>query len=284
MCRLFGFRSAVLSRAHRSLVAAENALAVQAHAHPDGWGMGWFHGEQAHLLKSEAGAGDDLGFREASERLASHTMVVHVRRATVGEVTPENVHPFRHGRWVFAHNGTLHGWERLGPSLVADTPEDLRRQVAGSTDSEACFHWLLGRMRAAGLDDTGDAPTDVEHLGEVLAAALRELFAWSARLDCPRPVINFLLTDGRVFVANRAGRELHMASQKHLCRDAASCPAEKICLEAERRGDRVNHLLVSSERIGDEDRWEEVPEGVLVTLSADFRLRVREGAGKAASA
>jgi predicted glutamine amidotransferase len=42
----------------------------------------------------------------------------------------------------------------------------------------------------------------------------------------------------------------------------------------ERPHDRVNHLLVASERIGDEDTWEEVPEGAVVTLGEDFRLAV----------
>jgi hypothetical protein len=42
-----------------------------------------------------------------------------------------------------------------------------------------------------------------------------------------------------------------------------------------RADDRVNHLLVASERIGDEDRWEEVPEGGMVVLSEDFRLTMR---------
>lgn len=281
MCRLFGFRSAVLSRAHRSLVEAENALCVQAREHPDGWGIGWFHGDDAFLLKSQEGACDDASFRRASARLASHTLVVHVRRATIGAVEPKNVHPFRHGRWVFAHNGTLHGFEALAPVLAEQTPPDLRERVLGSTDSEAAFHWLLGRMRAAGLDETGVGDVDVDRLGEVLAVALRELFATSARLSCPRPVVNFLLTNGRVFVANRAGRELFMASQKKYCRDAATCPAEKICLEAKRATDRVNHLLVASERIGDEDHWEEIPDGTLVTLSADFRVRFREGVPQA---
>ena len=276
MCRLFGFRSAVLSRAHRSLVEAENALSVQARAHPDGWGIGWFQGDDAFLLKSETGAEGSESFRKASERLASHTLVVHVRRATVGAVEPRNVHPFRHGRWVFAHNGTLHGFDALGPVLAEDTPPDLREAVHGDTDSEAAFYWLLGRLRRAGHDPLG-ATVDADGVGDVLVDALRDLYALSLRHGCPVPVVNFLLTNGRIFFANRSGRELHMASQKRSCRDAATCPAEKICLAPVRADDRVNHLLVASERIGDEDAWEEVPEGTLVSLSADFRVRLRSG-------
>ncbi len=278
MCRLFGFRSAVLSRAHRSLIEAENALAVQARAHPDGWGIGWFHGEEAYLLKSAAGAEACEDFRRASERLASHTLVVHVRRATVGAIDPRNVHPFRHGRWVFAHNGTLHGFDVLGPVLAEDTPASLRAQVIGDTDTEALFAWLLGRMDAAGIDARGVVPVDVVALTEVLREALGMLFALCARLGLERPIVNFLLTNGRVFVANRAGRELYLASQKRRCRDAATCPAEKICLAPVRADDRVNHLLVASEPIGDEDVWEPIPDNTMVALTEGFRLHVAAGA------
>ena len=52
MCRLFGFRSAQPSTAHRSLAQAENALAQQSLQHPDGWGIGWFVDDDAYVVKS----------------------------------------------------------------------------------------------------------------------------------------------------------------------------------------------------------------------------------------
>jgi hypothetical protein len=45
-------------------------------------------------------------------------------------------------------------------------------------------------------------------------------------------------------------------------------------MNATRVDGRVNHLLVSSERIGDEDRWETVPDGTLIVLTEDFRLQM----------
>jgi hypothetical protein len=88
--------------------------------------------------------------------------------------------------------------------------------------------------------------------------------------------VNFILTNGSVFVANRSGRELFHATQKTICRDFATCTwPDKICMLPDRPGDRVNHLLVASERIGEEDRWHEVPEGTMLLLSEDFRLTTR---------
>lgn len=276
MCRLFGFRSAVLSRAHRSLVVAENALAIQAREHRDGWGIAFFHGAEPYLIKREAAAADCENFRRASARLASNTLVVHVRKATVGAVSPQNVHPFRHGRWVFAHNGTIHGFEAVRPRLLAETPAVLADRICGSTDTETVFHWLLARLGAAGLDPTGVTPVAPESLADTLAQATARLCAHSRAAGVPLPVFNFLLTNGVVFAAQRHGRELHFATQKVRCADADTCPwPDRICLEPTRPGGRVNHLLVASERIGEEDRWEEVPEGSLLTLGPDWVLRRR---------
>ena len=49
MCRMFGFRSVLDSHVHRSLLGAENALALQAEHHPDGWGVAYYLGGAPHL-------------------------------------------------------------------------------------------------------------------------------------------------------------------------------------------------------------------------------------------
>jgi glutamine amidotransferase len=279
MCRLFGFRSAVVSRAHRSLVEAENALEEQARHHQDGWGIGYFHGGDAYVLKSQEGAAGNDSFRRASARLASQTFVVHVRRATVGGVGPYNIHPFRHGRWLFAHNGTLHGFDKLRDRLHAHIPAPLRDRVLGTTDTETFFFYLLARLQEAGLASSGSGVSCGRRLGDALQEAMDDLYRATLDVGVPPPIANFILTNGSVFVANRSGRELFMATQKHRCGDFATCPAEKICMLPTRTpdpdGERVNHLLVASERIGDEDRWEAVPEGHMVVLSEDFRLTMR---------
>lgn len=275
MCRLFGFKSAVVSRAHRSLIGAENALAQQARHHPDGWGIGYFQGGEAFVLKSQGGAAENESFRRASERLASNTFVVHVRRATVGAVGPDNTHPFRHGKWLFAHNGTLHGFDRLRERMFARVLPSLRDRVLGTTDTEMLFFYLLSSLHDAGVASSGNDVRCSARVGDAVSGALDELYRETLAADVPAPIVNFILTNGSVFVANRSGRELFLATQKVHCGDFATCPAEKLCMRPVRDDDRVNHLIVASERIGDEDRWEEVPEGTLVTLSEDFRLTMR---------
>ncbi len=273
MCRLFGFKSAVVSHAHRSLIEAENALVAQARHNPDGWGIGYFHEGEAFVLKSQGGAADNDGFRRASARLASNTLVVHVRRATVGGLGPFNVHPFRHGKWVFAHNGTLRGFEQLAPRMVDRIPEGLRGRVLGTTDTELLFFYLLSHLDAAGVASCGTGVRSAAVAADAVQEGLAALYRDTS--DGPPPIVNFILTNGEVFLANRSGRELFLATQKVSCHDFERCKAEKVCMLPTRPDGKVNHLLVASEKIGVEDRWEEVPEGTLLAVDQTFRLQMR---------
>ena len=83
MCRLFGFRSILPGRPHRSLHVATNAVAEQSRRHPDGWGIGWFHDDDAYVVKSAAPAFSCPRFEKLASQLSSNTFLVHVRRATV---------------------------------------------------------------------------------------------------------------------------------------------------------------------------------------------------------
>ncbi len=264
-----------MSRAHRSLIAAHNSVAEQAREHPHGWGIGYFQSGDAYVIKSEAAAAECESFRRAAGQLASHTLVAHVRRATVGDVSPLNTHPFRNGRWLFAHNGTIFGFGEMEARMSAGIAPDVLSRRLGTTDTEMLFFFLLSRAAAAGIDPEGRGAVSVDVLAAVLVDAMADLRAWTEAAGARAPVVNFLLTNGSVFLAHRDGRELFFATQKSSCRDSETCvEPQKPCLLAERPHDHVNHLLVASERIGEEDRWEEVPERAIVTLSHDFRLRV----------
>ncbi len=106
------------------------------------------------------------------------------------------------------------------------------------------------------------------------------------RLRHPPPV-NFILTNGRSFFAQRAGLDLYLASQKKRCADFDTCPAEKLCFRelpsVARFGQaplpegsvrKVNHLLVASEPIGEEDHWEPIPDGMLLALDEAMELHL----------
>ena len=150
MCRLFGFRSVIQSQVHRSLLDADNALAVQSSAHPDGWGVAYYVDGAPHLTKSASTALHDQLFQRVSGIVASETVVAHIRKATVGKNSVLNTHPFQYGRWVFAHNGDIPGFDRSRTRLVSEIAPRLRRFILGETDSEALFYLFLTRLQRHG--------------------------------------------------------------------------------------------------------------------------------------
>ena len=54
-----------------------------------------------------------------------------------------NCHPFRHGKWLFVHNGEIFEIEKLRRKLLLTVSEDLFPQILGTTDSEVMFYLAL---------------------------------------------------------------------------------------------------------------------------------------------
>ncbi len=271
---MFGFRSSVPSGTHRSLIAAENALADQSQKHPDGWGIGWFVDDEAYVIKSSNAAHACARFERASHRLTSHTFVVHVRRATVGLVDHVNAHPFRFGRWLFAHNGTIFAFDELREWFEEQIDPRFLPLILGDTDSEHLFFFLLTRLEAAGVDRTGRAAADCARIGEIVRAGVLEIDRLARSRGILRPILNVLLTDGRTMIGHKAGMPLFLSTQKRFCADLETCTApNKSCMEADRPDGPVNHLLIASEKIAvDQNIWEELEDGTTLTLDLNFLL------------
>ena len=282
MCRLFGFRSNVESRAHRSLIVAENAMANQASYHSDGWGIGYFIDEDPYLFRTSKGAAQDDSFRRFSEGLRSNTLLVHIRKATVGSIDPINSHPFRYGSWIFAHNGTIFGFDKIKDKMQAEILPVYQRVLFGNTDSETIFYFLLSAMVRRGCSPDGKCTGPIETAVDAQQEALNQIFEWVKEMGEPdAPKINYILTNGKRLFARRAGLELFVSTQKTHCPDAETCvEPNKICLMGilprlkVGRKRKCNHLLVSSEPIGGDDIWEEVPEGALIALDNNFECSV----------
>jgi glutamine amidotransferase len=217
-------------------------------------------------------------------------MVVHVRNATVGDPDYLNCHPFRHGAWVFAHNGTIFEFEKLWVKMEQETLPLLQTQAFGSTDSEKFFYYLLSALVRAGFSDHGRGSVDALSASDVLREAVGRIYGWASAAGVHPPILNYVLTNGQVLFAQRAGLELFLASQKLTCADFHTCSEpDKVCMD--RIGPfhdrweqppsgplrKMNHILISSEPIGAEDVWEEIPEGMLVTVDAEMNLYINSG-------
>jgi predicted glutamine amidotransferase len=272
MCRLFGFRSVIPSQVHASLLAAENALGAQSNAHPDGWGVAYYVDGSPHVTKSPTHALGDQLFHRLSGLVSSETVLAHVRKATQGDKGLLNCHPFQFGRWVFAHNGDIPGFAQgLMARLREEIAPRLRRFVLGDTDSETIFFIFLTVLeRYSPLSQRPE-------LGDVVAAVQATLervrgICEPQTTKGPPILLTFIVTDGDVMVATHGGKELSFSTHKRRCPDRGTCPSLAPACENPSLDGRVNHLIVSSERLQGSNVWEELAPGDI--LAVDARMRV----------
>jgi predicted glutamine amidotransferase len=73
----------------------------------DGFGLGWYGDlDVPGLYRSVAPAWGDRNLHEIATQISTPIFLAHVRAATGTPVEQTNCHPFRHGRWLFMHNGS----------------------------------------------------------------------------------------------------------------------------------------------------------------------------------
>lgn len=252
MCRLFGFRSVVLSKVHSSLVAADNALLHQSGQHPDGWGVAYYHEGAPHVIKSVQEAGSDHLFQKVSGVVSSQTVLAHLRKATAGPMTIMNTHPFQFGPWVFAHNGNIKNFSSLKPALLPLIDPDLRSFVMGESDSEVIFHILLSHMKAKRPLSSRHFP--IETLGEAVLDALKAITAITGPYeltpsDPQHTYLTFIITNGLTMLGFHGGQPLLYSTYKSTCPERDGCPNYAPFCEAKSTSGRINHLVLASESL-----------------------------------
>ncbi|HRH05669.1 MAG TPA: class II glutamine amidotransferase, partial [Burkholderiaceae bacterium] len=167
MCQLLGMNSHLPASVNMSFTGFSQRGGATDH-HGDGWGIAFFEGEGANpgkgvrcFIDKESAATSAIAQLLKTYPIKSHNVVAHVRKATVGDVSLENSHPFVRelwGRnWVFAHNGDLKAY---APRLHGNF------KPVGSTDSELAFCWLMQELAKS----HASAPSVAE-----LTLTLREL-------------------------------------------------------------------------------------------------------------
>jgi len=179
MCRLLGIIANKPVDLRFSLIEGPKTLRAMAVTNPDGWGLGWYDEEGNPVVHKEPITAEESWEYERAAEGWSRIFIAHVRRATTGELSRENCHPFQSGRWLFAHNGSVHDHESLRRCLSSDR----EAAIQGQTDSEVFFQWLLQSIETCGSVLQG------------LQAALAEIRNYSA--------LNFLLTNGKELYAYR---------------------------------------------------------------------------------
>lgn len=164
--------------------------------HSDGFGIAFFEGKGVRIFRdNRPGASSPVADLVSLYRIKSYNVIAHIRKATRGEVSLENTHPFIREiwgeNWVFAHNGTVE---------ISVCPNN-HYQPIGDTDSERAFCCIASALKQRFptkpsekeiFDAIVDITTDIAQKG----------------------VFNFILSNGHWMIA-RCATNLH-----YVCRRA----------------------------------------------------------------
>ena len=228
----------------------------------DGFGVGWYgEADTPGTFHSTEPAWNDSNLRDLSAHIRSPLVFAHIRATSGSPVQQTHCHPFRHGRWLWMHNGLIADFARVKRDLVLAVDPDLFPHIAGSTDSEVFFFLALtlgleddppGAVeRAVGLIEHVGRNHGVEHPIQMTVATTNGDDVWAFR-----------------YSSEGASRTLFYSTRVDTLREQHPEVAVLHTLSDESR-------LVVSEPLGDlVGAWNEVPEsqwGVIRAGQDDLR-------------
>ncbi|MFB7180707.1 class II glutamine amidotransferase [Streptomyces sp. NPDC056257] len=266
MCRWLAYLGspmlldAVLYRPEHSLInqSLRSREGVES-TNGDGFGIGWYSGNDdgtPAVFRDIGPAWNNRNLRELAAHVRSSLFFAHVRASTGSAIQQTNCHPFRHGRWLWMHNGAVMDFHRLQRDLCMAVDPVLFPSIEGSTDSEVMFYLAV----TFGLDQ--DVPGAVARMAGLVEDLGRQH-------GVPNPLqMTIAVSDGEQVWAFRyssqgCSRSLYYSS----------------------RADTVRHLypeldylrdvsdetrIVVSEPLGNlPGLWNELPEGSYSVLPSD---------------
>ncbi|MFL5933037.1 MAG: class II glutamine amidotransferase [Gaiellaceae bacterium] len=163
----------------------------------DGFGVGWYgEGETPGVYRSIEPAWNDRNLRNIAAHIRGPVVFAHIRAAIGSAVQETNCHPFRHGKWLFMHNGFIGEFQQVKRDLVLAVDPSLYPSIEGSADTEVFFYLALtfgleddppaGVAAAVGLIEEVGKKHGVEHPIQMTVATTDGESIWAFRYSSER--------------------------------------------------------------------------------------------------
>ena len=255
MCRWLAYSGSPILL-ERALFSPANSLIDQSlHAklgaeptNGDGFGVGWYDDvDTPGVFRSIEPAWNDQNLRELSAHVTSGHFFAHLRAAIGSPVQQTNCHPFRHGRWLFMHNGYVDELARVRRDLLFAIDESLFPNITGTADTEILFYLAL----SFGLeDDPAEAVARTIGLVEQLGHAKGSKYPFQGTIATTNGEQTWCFR----YSSERKSRSLFFSRSVETLRELY--PEREVVFEVS-----DDSRLVVSEPIGDlPGAWMEVPE------------------------
>src|SRR5580658_5801236 len=159
---LYGPANSLIQQSLHSRLGAETT-------NGDGFGVGWYGAPPTPgIFHSTEPAWNDQNLRELSGHVTSALFFTHIRAAIGSSVQQTNCHPFRHGRWLWMHNGYINEFATIKRDLILAIDPSLYPEIKGQADTEVLFFLAL----TFGLEENPPAAVQ-QAIGLVEAVAKR---------------------------------------------------------------------------------------------------------------
>ncbi len=243
----------LILRPERSLIDQSLAARVgEVTTNGDGFGIGWYgDNDTPGLYRDIQPAWNDSNLRDLAGHIRSPLFFAHVRAATGSSpVQQSNCHPFRHGQWLFMHNGRIRDFSRVRRDLAFTIAPELFSCVEGTTDSEIMFYLAL----TFGLKN--DPILAMERMVGTVEKVGRDH-------GCDQPIqMSACLSDGQRMFAFRY-------SSEHRSRSLFHSLSVKSLKELDPRFETIaegTFTVVSEPLTEQSDYWQVIPESTVVTV------------------
>ena len=261
------------------LFKPENSLVKQSyHAREmseplngDGFGVGWYNHDidlSPALFTSIQPAWNNRNLTYLAKKIRTDAFFAHVRTASHGCVTPYNCHPFIYQRFLFMHNGTIHGFNKIKRSLRRSLSDNIYEWIKGQTDSEHFFALFLENFNHQ------NKPSNANTIASALKNAIQNLEKFTKENKVNKTMfINAVVSDGKSMVALRyvsdskqTPRTLYVTTgseyrvldnQSHL--EPCTGPNEAV-------------MVVSEKLTHKKTEWDEVPMNEMVLVHDDLSI------------
>jgi glutamine amidotransferase len=199
MCRWLAYSGSPVSLEELLFKPAHSLIDQSLHSqlgatttNGDGFGIGWYGtADTPALFRSVEPAWSDRNLKDLSCHLESPLVFAHIRASTGTAIQQTNCHPFRHGRWLWMHNGVIREFAAVKRDLAFVVDPGLYPEIEGSTDSELFFYLALtfgleddpaaAITRAVGLIEETGRSRGVEHPIHMTVATTDGASVWVFR-------------------------------------------------------------------------------------------------------
>jgi len=243
----------------------------------DGFGVAWYapaFSREPAAFRSISPAWNNRNLVELARVTASGTILAHVRAATQSlDVSEANCHPFTAGPYAFMHNGDVGGFDAIRREVMASMQDRSFRAVRGRTDSEHLFGMMLDRLGWDG-DETAD------ELAGVMVEASERVMEMARRAGSKEhSYLNMALSNGHAAVACRFTTDVPDGADSLYVHTGRRYVCEAGVCRMIAPGQGKGGVIVSSERLSEDEGWQPVGLNTVVVIEGRERVRMRGWGG-----